>query len=210
MECNKITYHVVHVEHHIERLDNIMRNECKLGKQVHFFNAINASTVDVSDLKVFDPELKKNFDYYYIGEIGCYLSHFMLLKSLAKSTLGYSVIFEDDFSIIPDDLHERINHFISTIETSFDMIYLGNTKDNHGHNYKEDIFHIDPSRELWGTHAYVVNNKSIDKICNALLTMDCQIDVKYKTLFDNGTLNGLVIYPVLVNQSDELKTSICL
>jgi GR25 family glycosyltransferase involved in LPS biosynthesis len=62
---------------------------------------------------------------------------------------------------------------------------------------------------LWGTHAYLINNKNAKKIYNKLLNMDLAIDNKFKKLIDDKELNGLTIYPILVDQErHEYESSI--
>jgi hypothetical protein len=60
---------------------------------------------------------------------------------------------------------------------------------------------MDKNQHLWGTHAYLVNNRSADKIYKSLLTMNKQIDNQYKDLIDAGILKGYVIYPIIVDQA---------
>ena len=149
-----------------------------------------------------------NFNYRYKGEIGCYLSHLMLIKSLLNINTGYTVIFEDDFKIIDNNLDLKINDILSSIDIDFDILYLGNLNNNHSNLYKNNIYYINLQQPLWGTHAYLINNKNIKKIYNSLLNMDKAIDNKIKENFDNKILNGLVIYPNLVNQNEIFNSTI--
>jgi glycosyl transferase family 25 len=197
-----IDYYVIHMKDNIIKKENIMINQTKLNHQINIFDAIIGKDIDLNNLQIFDNKLVKNYNYTYPGEIGCYLSHLMLIKSLIGKTNGYTVIFEDDFKIINDNLQDNIQNALTLLNDNFDMLYLGNLNNNHNEQYKDNIYYIDNKKPLWGTHAYVINNKSAGKIYNKLLNMNLEIDNKYKMLFDNHELNGFVIYPNLVVQNN--------
>ncbi len=207
-ENNNVTYYVIHMKGNEKRYNNILMNEKKLNKKINIFDAINGKTLDLNNLSIFHPQLQLTYKYLYVGEVGCYLSHFMLLKSLLDKKEGYTVIFEDDLKILGDDLNKKINNLLNIIDQDFDMLYLGDQTNNFKDNYKEDIYYIDPNNHLWGTHAYIVKNKNIEKIYNTLLNLDVPIDCKYEEQIKNKNINGLIIHPNLVNQSYECNSII--
>lgn len=208
ISSNNINFYVIHMEKNTNRIDNIKENENKLNNRIQIFNAIVGNNVELNNLSIYEKNLINNFDYRYKGEIGCYLSHLMLIKSLLNINTGYTVIFEDDFKIIDNNLDLKINNILSSIDIDFDVLYLGNLNNNHSNLYKNNIYYINPQQPLWGTHAYLINNKNIKKIYNSLLNMDKAIDNKIKENFDNKILNGLVIYPILVNQNEIFNSTI--
>jgi glycosyl transferase family 25 len=203
-----IDYYVIHMKNNISKKENIMINQTKLNHQINIFDAIVGKNVDLNYLQIFDSNLVNNFKYTYIGEVGCYLSHMMLVKSLINKKDGYTVIFEDDFKIISDNLQDDIQNALTLLNDNFDILYLGNLNNNHGKQYKDNIYYIDKVTPLWGLHAYVINNKNAQKIFNKLLNMNLEIDNKYKILFDNNELNGFVLYPNLVTQQITLDSDI--
>ena len=148
-----------------------------------------------------------NFKYNFINEIGCYLSHLMLIKTLLNKVDGYTVIFEDDFDIMDDNLHTHIINIINKTSDNFDIIFLGNLNNNYDIHIIDDIYSINKNIPLWGTHGYLINNKYATKIYNKLLNMDLEIDNKFKKLIDDKEINGLVIYPILVKQATETYKS---
>jgi GR25 family glycosyltransferase involved in LPS biosynthesis len=200
-ETNMIDYYVIHIRSYTKRYKNILNNQSKLNQGIKIFDGVIGKNLDLNDLSMFDPELKMNFDYTYINEIGCYLSHIMLIKSLIGKDNGYTVVFEDDFIILDNNLHKKINNILNTISDDFDLIYLGNLSTNYKNKYKNDIYYIDANNNLWGTHAYIINNKNAQKIYNLILNMDKAIDNKYKELIDKKLLNAFTIFPVLIEQN---------
>ena len=203
-----VDYLVIHIRNSEERYANILRNQEKLKQNIHIFDAVVGKNLDLNDLKVFDDNLVLNFKYNYINEIGCYLSHFMLIKSIEKNT-GYTVAFEDDFDILTDDLDNQIRDIIKKVDVDFDILFLGNLNDNHAENLIDEVYYVDKNIPLWGTQAYLINNKNAGKIYDKLLNLNEAIDNKYKALIDSGELNGLTIFPISVGQvGEKIKSQI--
>lgn len=224
---NMITYYVIHMAKDDVRVDNIRENQDKLKHPIQNFDAVVGKNVNLQDLSNFDDKLVDNFTtdvrksrYKSIGEVGCYLSHFMLIKNIAESgdKVGFSVVFEDDFTILSDDLEQKIQDSIASIVKSypdFDMLYLGNLRRQHGQgstNYSEnlvnDIFYPDMTKPIWGTHAYLISNANARKIYNKLLNMNLAIDNKYSELVQNRELNVFLLTPTVVDQNPKFVSTI--
>ena len=191
-----IEYQVIHIRSNKDRYENILSNQEKLKKPITIFDAVVGSEIDITHLETFDPQIKNNFNHVFINEVGCYLSHLMLVKQITST--GYTVVFEDDF-FIQEGLDEKVQHIIDIMD-DFDIICLGNLNNNRGKLYKENIYEVDCYNKMWGTHGYLINNKNARKIYDNLLTMHLAIDNQYKMLFDHKRLNGYVVYPNLVEQ----------
>jgi len=205
-----IDYYVIHIKNYTKpqsrlRIKNIKENEEKLKQKINLFDGIDGKKIDINNLKIYHPELKNNYITEYLGEIGCYLSHFNLINNLEENE-KYSVIFEDDFFINKNDLHENILNIINKINIDFDILYLSNNYNNHGINYIDNIYFPDKNNVIYGTQAYIVKNKNKSKIINNLLNINEPIDVKFKTLIDSNKLNGLVIFPIIVYVNKNMGT----
>ena len=195
-------YHVIHCDKHTERENHIEDLNSLLGTKINIFRGYCPDSYEwVSDV---DPDLKRCHTFDSFGHLGCYLSHHMLVKSLLGTKEGYSVIFEDDVTFEPG-FHEEILK-ICEAAPPFDMILLGNyihpTTYNQGDHVRDNIYHMNPKQDCYGTHALLVNNKSIEKIYNLNKTMDSHIDNKYVTHIKKGDLIGYVICPPLCRQGD--------
>ena len=204
-----INYYVIHMKNSNNKYNNIIKNEKKLNKTINIYDAVIGKNIDLNNLSSIDPNINFNFNYNYIGEVGCYLSHMSLIKSLINSNSKYSVIFEDDLNILDNNLNDKINEIINKLDDDFDIIYLGNLNNNHYERIKDNIYTINKSDFLWGTHAYIINNKNASKIYKSILNIDVAIDNKFKNNINNDILKAYVIYPILVDQNtDELKSDI--
>jgi GR25 family glycosyltransferase involved in LPS biosynthesis/predicted NAD-dependent protein-ADP-ribosyltransferase YbiA (DUF1768 family) len=222
-----ITYYVIHMSKDDTRVENINESVTKLGHPIQNFEAVIGKNVNLKDLSGFDERLVDNFTtdaakskYKSLGEVGCYLSHFLLIKTIAESgdKIGYTVVFEDDLSIVIDNLQDKIVDSIKTIDNArrdFDLLYLGNLRrkhgqgdTNHGENLANDLFYPDKTKPIWGTHAYVVKNANARKIYERLLNMNLAIDNKYTQLVQYDDLTALLLSPTVVNQNTSFISTI--
>ena len=205
-----VHYKVIHIPSlSPERRLNIAENERLIGQPLEIFQGVTGKHVDRTALHLYDGRLttrpystSKNYD----GELGCYLSHLMLLKSIVGAVGaaidGYTVVFEDDV-IVASDFKQKLLQVLE-FAPEFDMIFLGNLCENHGKHIGGMLHEI----VLYGTHAYLVNHRAARKIYEQLLAFDCQIDKKYKRLFDEGLLKGAVVFPSIAHQQTSFSSSI--
>lgn len=212
IENTKINYYVIHMKNSEERKANIEQNKKLLNQDIEIFEAIDGKSIpNKKELTQFHPELNNEFKEDHIGEIGCYLSHFMLIKQISEDKTiinGYSVIFEDDFKILDDDLHNKVIQVITDMELrDFDIIYLGNLwVNNHGTKIKNNIYEVDKNVGLWGLHGYLIKNKNADKIVKSLLHMKLAVDNMIRMLLETNTLTVYMLFPILVDQTGQKST----
>ena len=120
----------------------------KIEKEDYFFDGF--------DFKEWDSrELTK-------GEIGCALSHFLIWKKAKEENLERILVLEDDaFWKNNGDLSLAIQK-VSECKAEFDLAYLGRTKiTNSKEKSIDDIFNY--SDFSYTTHAYIVNEKGVEK-----------------------------------------------
>jgi len=211
IKSNNISYNVIHMKNSNEnKYNNILNIEKQINQKLNIFDAIVGKNVNLKNLNIFDENIKFNFKYTFPGEVGCYLSHLLLIKKASTDIYNdYTVIFEDDFRVKNDNLHEEINNIINKTKGDFDMIYLGNLNNNHKKQIIDNIYTVDSVSPLWGTHALLINNKNANKILSNITNIDQAIDNKYKTIIDDNSIKTYVIYPTLVEQNtDDFKSEI--
>ena len=182
-----IDYHVIHLSHRMDRMNNIREMEKRIGQTINIFKASGPSV-----LEGFKP-----------GEVGCYESH-MRIMGTHKNT-EYSVIFEDDFVVQPG-FHSKVEKIIQDAG-DFDILYLGNLDGNHAERVKDDVYKVDTTRYLTGMHCYVVKNENAWNITSKLEYKKA-IDLELPDLIKTGDVNGLVVWPSIVGQNSSLTSSI--
>ncbi len=210
-------FEVVHMSGNDQRLENIQNQENIAQIQINLFEAVNGSILNIEKLQndgiVKQPWNTNRYNNAKTiegkkkvinGEIGCYMSHMNLLKKIASSEYdGWTIIFEDDL-VLNNNFKNELKNILENINNqneNIDMIYLGSLNQNHCNKgvYKDNLCYID---NPWGTHAYMVNKRSAQKIYNLIQFIDREIDIKYRDLMNEKKINGLVVVPTIVNQSE--------
>lgn len=227
----KQSYHNIDIQvislRHNTRLNNIYNQQRKISKEIEIFDAVKGDQLNIDDLiesGQIHSKYKDGGTKYKKREIGCYLSHYSIFKQIKEQRrTDYTIVLEDDFVVVTNDLMSETNAALDKIlaeKIDFDVLFLGHinkTRNNDTSNYSngndeyriiDNIYKVDPDYRLIGTHAYLINNKNIDKLIEATEFMNMPIDNKFKSLSKNDTLNVLLIYPTLVNQSNEIPSDI--
>ena len=248
LECT-VKYYLIHCQQHIERISHINAIIQQVPFPIEIFNGIYTANVALSQqndvLQSYDKNLVFNvnagsqyliyekkfmldktssFKFYLSGQIGCYLSHHLIIKQIMDNKLNnktindYTVIFEDDVHFSSrNHIHAAITNVINDMrstKTDFDVIYLGSLNENHGRNVINNIYLLDESIGCFGTHAMLINNANIEKLyrsnCNIIHAIDNQY---FFNIINNGIngvvgLNGFVIFPSICSQTTDLRSNI--
>lgn len=203
-----------------DRLDNIKKQEEIAGIKIDIFDAVVGANLDIPQLQK-DGKIKSPWDthryrsaknekgkkHVMSGEIGCYMSHLNILKEIYENEFdGWTVIFEDDL-LLNKNFKNELDKILKNTNENIDMIYLGSLNQDHCNKgvYKDNLCYID---NPWGTHAYMVNNKSAKKMYDLIQFIDREIDIKYKDLIHEKKINGLIVIPTLVHQNYENTKSV--
>lgn len=214
-ELPDFTFNVITL-YNPDRLLNISEQEKILPNiKINKFNAIRGNTLN-HDKLIQDKILTNDFwypDSKRSNEIGCYLSHLELLKSLKKSSAKYHIVFEDDFKFISNtDFLAMINNAISQTKfNSFDIIFLGwNSSGNNSEKiiWSSNLIKFVPTNSFYGTYAYIVNSNSLDKIINQISQVDMPIDTKYNVLYTSGKLDLYWLNPIAIEPNFGLTSTI--
>lgn len=207
-----IDFYVITLDKSI-RKKNIIEETKKNKLKLNIIEGINWKNINqdnllknkIIDIIFYDNNNKRD------KEIGCYLSHFKIYNIIKDNNKinNYSIILEDDFNLLSKDITNDINKILQNmVNTNFDIIFLGNTFDNIGNKYKENIYHIDKNKETIGCFAYLINNSSINKIINQVNYIDEPIDSKINSLIKTNNLIVYTIYPNLINYKIEYPSEI--
>ena len=165
--------------------------QIKLTKELAEHNIDNyqfTEAVDGKDLNL--PEMaEKNLISFErtnlkSGEVGCYLSHYNILKSILNSSNELNLILEDDVWFVPN-FRNRLNRALRLAKNAeWDMFFIG----IHYHDgdfprgnfigHKGDgIFY--PDNLIYGTHAYLIKKSSVQKIIDLMFPVKYPVDAFY-------------------------------
>lgn len=201
---NSINYYVITLSTR-ERLENIEYQKNKFNLDIKKFDGVDGNKLDLKHLinKKRLCEKYKNNTLNIGRNVGCYYSHINLYKKIKNESneTGYSIIFEDDFDIRTNNFNAYIFNILDNVANSdFDIIYLGYLYNSVGEKYKDNLYYPDKNVELLCTHAYIINNSSIDKFLSLLSYIDMPIDNKLDKAIKQNKLKALVAYPSVVFQ----------
>ena len=199
-----------------ERIQNIKNQESKINNKINIFDGVNGLKLDINELiknNILDKnhKLSENINHSK-REIGCYLSHYNIYKKIKKDNKkGYTIIFEDDFIVNSPNLKDDIRKSIDKLNRKsidFDFLFLGSNQINYGENIIDNLYYVNPKQNLYGTHAYVINNKNIDKIIDKIKIIKHQIDIIIQDLSKNNIFNTVIMYPYTVIQNKSFKSTV--
>ena len=199
-----------------ERIQNIKNQETKINNKINIFDGVNGLKLDINELiknNILDKnhKLSENINHSK-REIGCYLSHHNIYKKIKKDNKkGYTIIFEDDFLVNSPNLKDDIRKSIDKLNRKnidFDFLFLGSNQINYGENIIDNLYYVNPKQNLYGTHAYVINNKNIDKIIDKIKIIKHQIDIIIQDLSKNNIFNTVIMYPYTVIQNKSFKSTV--
>ncbi len=131
------------------------------GIEVEFFEAVDKRDIQVPETSVKSKEATAS------GILACAMSHIAVIKMAKEKKLPAICIFEDDV-VFCDDFKSRIK-YLEKIQVDFDIFCLGGhypgRNDWHIHHAsKTDFDHVYKVKEMGGTYAYILTEKTYDFI----------------------------------------------
>ena len=201
-DVDRIDYYVISMKVP-ERITNMEDQQKKMTSTLNIFDAVNGDTLDIHNIDgIMVTDEFKSEDRHRKREIGCYLSHYGVLRTIKESgdPNGYTVIFEDDFQIIVDNFEDQIKKTLYDMKDhDFDLLYVDNLSNNKGEPFIENVCKMDHAKDMWGTQSYIVKNKNIGKLLEQCSKIDMPIDWKYITGIKSGKLNAYTFCPYLTS-----------
>jgi GR25 family glycosyltransferase involved in LPS biosynthesis len=93
---------VINLERRPDRLDRFKELSDKIGFEYDIFYAVDGKSIDKDSLiegrklQIESNEIYRSFDDYFLGQLGCILSHIRLLKHCRENNIKSVLILEDD------------------------------------------------------------------------------------------------------------------
>lgn len=117
-----------------------------------------------------------------IGEVGCFISHFSIIKKAKEEGKRKILIFEDD--VIFSKTFDKDIRFLKILQDDWAMLYFGASQyDWKGIRPHSNKFYY--SKNTDGTFAYAINLDYYDQIYNALSKVSHPIDWDYRVGVQN-------------------------
>ena len=202
-----VKYYVISMIDNEDRIQNIKNQKQKITSEINIFEAVNGDNVDMNNVEhqIVADEFKSD-DKHRKREIGCYLSHYYILKLIEQSGNpdGYTVIFEDDFDIISNDFESKLKTILENMAThEFDILYIDMfSKNNDGGSVVAGVCKLNPENNMYGTQSYIVKNRNVDLLLSATWAIDNPIDNKYESAIRSQKLTAYSLCPFLTASID--------
>lgn len=199
MNTNAETYNVV-----IYKVDAVVGKTLDLDALIH--DGTLSPNVYVNEGAAFNVNLENRKN-----EVGCNLSHLKTYRMIldAKAPNRFSVIFEDDFEV-SDQFLDKLDGILEKVlrqNIEFDILMLS-MLGNVGEKVYEDIYKINcPAIDsCYYSHAYIVNNKNIDRVVDAMKYIERTADIQMFKGHNDGKIKILRTENSLVNQNSSYTT----
>jgi GR25 family glycosyltransferase involved in LPS biosynthesis len=167
---------------------NMQRYSAIVGKDVY----VNHWLTPYAIIELEQTELNNYRLYHYqltMGAIGCFLSHYNLMKQLIDDTNhDYYFILEDDIVFSKNTFH-TVKQSIINAPTDFDMLLFGYIRTVKNTNYSNTDFI--KLNSFWGTQGYVISKKGAIKFVNEVDAnkIDSQIDAFLSRMIQQNKIN---------------------
>lgn len=193
-----------------ERLKNIETQQKKIKKPIVHIEAVFGDDLNLDDYDNIDPKFKSN-ERERKRVIGCFMSHVKTYKRIKSDgpINGYSVLLEDDFTILPEvkDIEAKLSEMIREMkDRDFDLLFLENSSGNSGEEQKKGICLVESDKPIYGNMALLIKNKNVDKIIYESRTIKDPIDVVLSKAIQDKRLTAYTACPFLFNSRNQVST----
>ncbi|XP_043286246.1 glycosyltransferase 25 family member isoform X2 [Venturia canescens] len=168
--------YMINLERRPERRARMEQCFEELGILSETINAVDGRTLNSTALDKWGVKIMPNYADPYrkrpmtMGEIGCFLSHYVIWKKAFDNNFDRIMVLEDDVRFEPffrQRIHLLLNE-IDQLHLQWDLIYLGRKKIS-----KEEESPVDGSKLLWQvgysywTIGYMLSQSGVKKLLDA-------------------------------------------
>jgi hypothetical protein len=177
--------YVINMESRKDRMSRSNKRLKSLGIDYERFEAIDGSKFG-------------NHKLLLPGEVGCYMSHFNILKDAKQNNYKSILVLEDDVVFV-DDMIDKFFEGYKHIPSDWEMIYLGC---NHNKPYTRINDKVVKCNHAFTTSAMIIRNTVFEKLLIECSNMTKQIDVVFADMQEADKLKAYAFHPWLMYQED--------
>lgn len=160
-----INYHIIHINDirkpNRDSVDEIL-NSNKVT--IPSFDARVEGSVE--KFQKDNPKFKISWDGFKIGEIGCFISHYIAWNYLLNSELDELLIFEDDV-FIDETFVKKYQLAINNVPEDYDVLSIFVDSNQHDRFKESDKinYYISKGYQDWSTLCYIISKQGAEKLC---------------------------------------------
>ena len=166
---------IINLDKDWERMNELNDEMKKNNLDYERFSAVKGSEL-TDDSPIVKKYFASNLKKYNNNQKGCTLSHISIWNKIKENNYKYTIVMEDDV-IIPKNLFSKLDLYLKQLPEDWDILFLGGNR-IIGHKYSKNLIVPDISkRGNYGTFAYLIRNKNIDKILNRCKNINLHTDL---------------------------------
>lgn len=188
MKVNEYFDHVycLNLDRRQDRWNKISKKFNELGIQVQRFSAIDGNNLSDDILS------KYSINKY---EVGCFLSHYEIIKDAKKNDYKRILVFEDD-ALFVNNFNKKFENIPNKVKKDWKLIYLGATQGDNWDMLDFNGGFYCPCRTD-GLFAYATNNSVYDEILKFESTTNKPIDTVLHDIQEKYYGSCYVFFPYL-------------
>jgi glycosyl transferase family 25 len=189
---NRLITYVINLDRATDRLQRISAQLEKLSIAFERLPAVDARALTPEQQKALNIEQfrRKHGMEPVLGELGCYLSHYILMQRFLDSTAEFALVLEDD-ALISERLPVALHGLMANAER-WDMVKLSSIHSGT----PQRVLEVAPGMHLavmlsrcTASSAYIVNRKAASAYLQGLLPMSLPVD----HVIDQGWTFGIKV-----------------
>ncbi|XP_063838051.1 glycosyltransferase 25 family member [Ostrinia nubilalis] len=144
----------------------------ELGMDVTLIKAVDGRTLDMNDLRKHKIKLMPGYEDPYhkrpmkAGEIGCFLSHYMIWNQVVSEQLEVALVLEDDIHFVAH-FRQRFALLMEELKTvDWDLVYIGRKILQNGEESYVTQHTTRPRYSYW-TLGYLLSRRGAAKLLAA-------------------------------------------
>ena len=213
---------IINLEHRTDRWESIEKYLNKYNiTNYERFSAISPQNIHAIPENFYKDMHNLTGDIrYYLGAVGCKMSHYYIVEESKKRNYSRILILEDDAEFIEDfgkKIVKVLDGFtkVSKQYPDWALFYIGANFDNKTPqkvvvdcDKTENETNIFWSKDCLTTHAYAIHSNIFNLISENLLTTSVEIDRFYKIIVQ-PYYNCFCTYPSLIIQKAGYSDIVC-
>lgn len=196
---DQIPIYIISLKRSPERKKNMENMFKNTGLSFTYFDAVDGKNMSIEEKQLADKYISPTAHLPdFSGEVGCYLSHVLLLKHIKKSEHPNTLILEDDAVINDFNLIKNIKNMLIQ---DYDVMFLGHCGETKGKVVKivKDPYTLRESIRPRCLHGYVISQKGVDNMLKIFENQKGEQAVDH--IFANSKLQNYSMHPQLIKQS---------
>lgn len=202
---------VISLRNATERRSQVQRCLYDAGIEFRFFDAVDGKSIEKETLiQAYD---QTNYRHYFkrplsLLEVGCYLSHYEVWRSICRSGVSWTVVLEDDVEVDDDIL--SVLHKISAMELSPSIIKFNESRfmvaRKRGALTGRHVL-VDPWVAPPLTVGYAINQGAAQRLVDLAIPFARPVDIDLKHWWEFG-IDMLAVKPAVVRERSGVPSSI--